>query len=73
MKPISFINKPKGERDMARRYSKKVYIDGFCGQVVRTIKDDNNTITHLDVEIDGVIDRYPIQALQAPLEPKKDE
>lgn len=45
---------------MALKYGKKVCVKGFFGGVTRVIKDEKETITHLDVEISGVIDRYSI-------------
>lgn len=63
MQRISFIKRVDGE-DLMARYSNKVCVDGFYGQVVRVIKNDNNEITHLDVEVSGVIDRYDIESLQ---------
>ena len=45
---------------MALKYGRKVCVDGFYGGIVRVIKDDNDVITHLDVEVGGVIDRYSI-------------
>jgi len=45
---------------MALKYGKKVCVKGFYGGVVRVIKDDKEIITHLDVEVSGVIDRYRI-------------
>lgn len=45
---------------MALKYGKKVCVDGFYGGIVRVIRDENEVITHVDVEVSGVIDRYSI-------------
>ena len=49
---------------MALKYGKKVCVNGFYGGVIRVIKDDKETITHLDVEVSGVIDRYSIHDVE---------
>jgi len=55
---------------MANKYSGRVCVDGYYGHIVRIIKNDKDEITHLDVEVSGVIDRYRFNQLQ---EYKKDE
>lgn len=49
---------------MALKYGKKVCVNGFYGGVIRVIKDDKEIITHLDVEVSGVIDRYSIHDIK---------
>jgi len=52
---------------MALKYGKKVYVNGFIGGVIRIIRDNKEVITHLDVEVGGVVDRYSISDIKAPL------
>ena len=48
----------------------RVHIAGCYGHLVRVIRDAKYKVTHLDVEVNGVIDRYCVNQLQ---EYKSDE
>lgn len=69
MKRISFTKMEKGERAMAEART-RVHIAGCYGHLVRVIRDAKYKVTHLDVEVNGVIDRYCVNQLQ---EYKSDE
>lgn len=51
---------------MALGYGRKVWVDGCYGGIVRVVKNNKDKITHVDVEVSGVIERYSIDQVEVP-------